>query len=619
MDMANILLVFYFLVFLVSTSFLGALTCSVLKIKFEDKTQSYFFHFGVGSILFSYIFHVLGVLGILFSSVVAFVYFFISILWIFQTGFLLNPSKKLVGLLKVIQMKAAHIDSVTVGIYCLLFFFIFPLIPYLFLYPQSWDVLAYHVLLPKVYLSQHSLSFISWFDQTGFPIGIEALFGFGEAVKESRLANFIHFSYLVGTVLFLLHGIRNLVTKGESIVAMFLFLVNPLLYSEISISAFVDFPLAFFTLLSFVSIEKFFKSEVNADFYLMMILLGFLPLIKFSGFIILLSVVVTTIILKRNFFTSLSVQKVTAIIASNLVILYWCIRNFISTKNPFYPFYNDVFKGYGYQEGMKQLMKDDILSNSFLMEMMHRFKSSQDGPQDYVHLSAVLFIFLGLFSFFWYFLHRKKGVSAFTLMVGLSLLIILVLIGPLTRYVLFLFPVIAVLVAKLVGDAKRSVPSFLYTALVLGFFFIQVDSTFVTRSKLFIDSPKRTWFAPFFHTKDVAFLQNQDIVPIQQFANQYVSNDSKVLQLLDNRLYYLDVPSAFANTVGGGYFTDKKTLTGEDAYKRIVADGYSYVIKQDLAEAHESMNKQVFIDFMASYTTPVATRSGFTLYSIGSR
>ena len=113
-----------------------------------------------------------------------------------------------------------------------------------------------------------------------------------------------------------------------------------------------------------------------------------------------------------------------------------------------------------------------------------------------------------------------------------------------------------------------------------------------------------------------SMLYEQDNYRIQKYVNTHLGKEEKVLQVLDNRIYYLDIPSEFANTIDGSYFTDISAKTAQDTYKRILSDGFTHVIKLDAWGAHPSMRQELFNDFMNDYIDPVATEAGVTLYKI---
>ena len=635
--MQNFFLIINFCLLCMSVFAVGNFLISSLKIKFSNKTETNIFAFSAGAVLFSYIFHLLGFIGLLHSNIlIAFYYFFAF----YSVLIFIKSSRNLSALSRyfkklTLKKSLGKIDFLSTPIIYgfIIFFILFPLVPYLFLYPSSWDVLAYHLPLPKFYLAQHSLEFARWFDQTGFPIGIEALYGFGEALHEPRLSNFIHFSFIIATILYILFGLKKIFSRSTRYLAIFIFLFQPMLYTEVAVSAYVDYPLAFFTLVTTMAFIKFYNDRTKGNLLLFFLLSSFLPLIKFSGIFFVISSFFILIIAwindvnKQKKLCYVWNLKVRDWIIAGLTFIpsaYWFGRNFYYTNNPFYPFFNDIFKGIGYRAGMKQLVKDDILQNSFVVKMIKNFLTSGDTPLDYTNLAAIIFIFSGLFACFWFIKSKQKDLKVMSYLTLITLVLLLLVIGPITRYVFFVFPLISLLTSQIITEKiiQNKESSFfgvarnIFILIFVMILAIQLDSTFFARQKFYLQLPKKQWIY-FMNPKTAnSMLYEQDNYRIQKYVNTHLGKEEKVLQVLDNRIYYLDIPSEFANTIDGSYFTDISAKTAQDTYKRILSDGFTHVIKLDAWGAHPSMRQELFNDFMNDYIDPVATEAGVTLYKI---
>src|SRR5258708_25647387 len=285
--MQNIFILFFFIIFLIAVLGMGDLIKVWLKLNSKNKVENMVFSLAFGSIFYSYVFHLLGAIQVLYAPILLATYF-LPVLWFLYRWIWVEQTLTHFKIPSWFNRKNLLQPQIWIPLVVLAFILV-PLLPYLFLYPASWDVVAYHLPLPKFYLAQHSLPFAAWFAQTGFPIGIEALFGFGEALRDARIANFIHFTYIIATVAYLMSGLKYLFPQRTRWLATFLYLFQPMLYTETAVSAFVDYPFAFFSLVTSVLLFKFYRDKKPMTFVGVCILVGFLTLIKSSGLIMAVS------------------------------------------------------------------------------------------------------------------------------------------------------------------------------------------------------------------------------------------------------------------------------------------------------------------------------------------
>jgi hypothetical protein len=633
--MPNFLLFLFFGMFLCAVVGIGLCLVSLFKIEARNSAEKYVFSFAFGSIFYSYVFHVLGFSHLLYANLLIGLYVAPGLIFF---GFCLKKYWKNKSNTFDQSWFLPLKDSQLLLIFSLIFFALFPLIPYLFLYPNSWDVLAYHLLLPKFYLRIHSFPFAAWFAQTGFPIGIESLFGLGEALHEPRLSNLIHFTYILATVWYLIAGMEDFFSTRARKLAAFFFLFQPMLYSEVSLSAFVDYPFAFFTLVTSSILLKYVQKKRVSDFVALCALLGFLPLIKFSGLLLVAStVIVLSVFFSIEFLCLRKTQKTQYIhhlfSRKNIVIggfcflaflpaSLWFARTALSTGNPFYPFYNDVFKGLGFEAGGKEILKDDILHNAFALQMLKNFYYKIDTVQDYINLSAIGLLALGCIACLLCLRNKRKELQVFAGFYFVTFLLLMATIGPITRYVFFIFPGFGLLIGAVNFDwmPQKNLQKFfvmIFFICTVMLVFVLADSTFSVRQKLFTNLQKREWISFLVFDKATKILMSSDNYALDAYVNHHLdSQKDKVLQLLDNRVYYLDIPSEFANTIAGGYFTNKSDRNVDDVYDRIKADGFTYVIKLNAWGPHPVMRADLFNAFMDQDVTPVATEDGVTLYKL---
>jgi len=335
----NLFLPFFYFAFLVSATSIGSMVSKhLLRLNPYNTIERFIYNFALGCIFYSLIFVYLGALGVLSGELLLIAFFTPCLVAGLSLKKILPP---------IFEFALIHFKDIR-----LILLLTLPLIAFLFIYPTSWDALAYHLSLPKMYINQNLLTFYPWFPESAYVIGIQSLFGYAEALGEIRLSNFITFGFFTLSLLYILFGLRDLFDQRTLGVAVLLFLLTPFTYSEVAVTPYVDYPFAFFVLVATASLAKAVKK--NNSSYLMFALLVsiFASFIKYTGLIFLSSSFILILLhvllnkqrskLLRNLFSG---RGIIAALFVFLPVIYWYLRNFLNTKNPVYPYFNNVFKG----------------------------------------------------------------------------------------------------------------------------------------------------------------------------------------------------------------------------------------------------------------------------------
>ncbi len=585
--MENPLLILYFLIYLFAALTIGLGIIKFFKFNFLNRVEKTVFSFALGSLFYSYVFIFLGFFHLLYKQILLVVYLAPTVILIFINAYKKHPKTQ--GM--VIRNKFSYLDWLLV--FALVFIF-FPIIPKLFLYPTSWDPLAYHLALPKLYLREHAFHFYYYYSQTAFPIGIESLYGFGEIFKDARFGNLLNFTFLFTIVAYLLYGLDYLFEKRVLILAAFLFLLRPFIYSELSITPFIDFGFTFFCLVLSITLIKFIQTKKTHWLILSGVLALYLPMIKFSGIVISGTLIIVLVFYFfrnmagiKNKFSILKKERTKYLIAILIVLLpliYWFSRNYIYAHNPVYPFLMEFFKGLNYnpanRSSLLQVVRDQ---NRFYASIMSNILHRVDNATDYSNLSDVftyiMIILISLFSIFKY----KNFIRYLSLFAFLSIIIISLLIGPLMRYYMPLLPVLALITAYCfyysLDKLKKNFSYMLIIALITITFFTQIDSTFYQRTQFYTQGPKLLNYSYFNYSFDKASLFAQDNYRAIDYVNTHLDkNKDRVLILFDNRLYYFDIPVEFDEPTISGYFTNPKLNTADKVYQAMKKEKITYIV-----------------------------------------
>lgn len=610
--MQNFFLVVYSLFFFAATIYTGKAFLKLIGLRLNNRVEWLLFSFGFGSFLYSTIFILLGFLHLLYKPILLLLYF-IPVIFMLKD---IVKRSRIGGNARKANIK---LNLINYSLILLIIFILYPLVPSLFNYPTSWDPLAYHLVLPKLYLSEHTFNYYRSFPQTGFPIGIESLFGFGEIFKEPRFATILNFSFILSIFVYILFGLRYMFGLIPTILASIFFGFDSALYSEISVTPFVDYPFAFFCLFLSISLVNFFQTKKSV-WLIPIICFGlFLSIIKFSGIVILLFLLLTLVafafINRKKLDQTFSIIRkkrslfILIIFAAAITPLLWYTKNYLQIHNPFYPFLDNVFKGTEYSPSHGGGILDEIRGINWLyattkFNILHEI----DNLTDYINLSVILtFLALIIFSIVSFFRHKKfRWINLFAL---LSLLGITLFVGPLRRYYLPIAPILTLIasytVYDLFKDKKHKFINFIVVCVFLFVLVTQIDVVFNSKNNFFGNRPKLAWIKGFDVNANHKGLFMQDNYAMIDFINKHLKKEDKVLSLFDNRLYYFDIPVEYENPTAHGHFTDLTIKTSSEIYKRIKNEGFTYVLINKNWGEPADLRKDLLNKFIKNYLKPV--------------
>lgn len=632
----NISLIIYFLIYLWGILWVGSLCLKPFKIVFKSKIERKVYEFALGNLVYSYIFHYLGIFHLLYQPLILILYLVPLLILLkkilagrFKLGLTYICSKFFQSRWKTTELLIFVFLLLTFG----------PLIPHLFAFPTAWDPLAYHLVLPKTFLHDHYFSYYDWQPNTLFPIGIESLFSFGEVVGEPRLANFIVFSFLAVFVIYILYGLRWMWPKRVLFIALFIFAFREILFSAVPVAPFVDFPLAFYTFLIAITLIKYIKNPRWATLFLLIGFSLFTFLIKYAqGFVFIFSILIVLVIhafynrnqVKKMFFSFSRSQKLMGSVLVTfflLPVLYWLARNFIYTHNPIYPFLNPFWDrispvvGYDRVDYEAQIsnMKSGSLSFKMVAKILIKFLlgRSIDYPawkEAFFGVVALIFSFLGI-------IHKERVVRYLAGFGILSVIPIYWLAGfPSYRYSLAAAVILAMVASIIFFNLFRRPFSWFRLPLIALFifsFWIQFFTVAEIGYNSFRDNFERVTKGSLSYKVAVKNSYGQDNLLNISYVNHNLNkNKDKVLVVFDNRLYYFNIPAEYAIQSPSGFFTNKNTKDIEEIYKAIKGKGFTYVFVNNNWGRYGNLRTDLFDPFTEAYLQPVSTASGTIIYKL---
>lgn len=624
----NFTLIIYYLIYISSVLGVGNhIGRKILKLNFGSESEKIFYAFALGNVFFSLIFIYLGIFHLLYKELIFALYLVGFIFTAYSAHRLVRP--KLIKRLFLNVIKSPF----NPWAFFLFAFILLPLVPNLFLFPTSWDSLAYHLSLPKLYLQYHYFPVLHWFPESAYPIGVESLFGYSESVGDPRISNLIVFTFLLMTVGYLVYGLRKGFDKRIGLIAVLLFLFRPILFTEVAVTPMTEYPMAFYGLIFGISMIKFFKDKETSSFALLLIFGSFIFLIKYSGLLLIAAVVLTFCFYIKKERLKFGWQNMLSYFAKKdkkqllikLMLLYsiipalfWVGRNYIATGNPIYPYLDNVFQNKSSSDQISiidSIKKDNLI----LPTTVNRIFAHQDDGHDLLIISETIFFYLMLFTVILGVI-KLKGVTRYLSFYTLaSLLLILFSVGPLTRYYFPVTPISSLVAIGVLFEItkKRTIWSYLFVTFFLVVVATQVDSSFYQRGKFYTNFSKVELLSYFSSNKAKRLLTSQDNYKAMEFMNMNLDKSkNKVLVLFDNRFYYLNIPFIYGNPEIGGIISNPNTKNAFEVYEKLKILGVTHVYENINWGIHPNIREDIYNNFKKDFLIEIFSSQGTAVYSL---
>jgi len=234
--------------------------------------------------------------------------------------------------------------------------------------PTSWDALAYHLTLPKSYLTAGAIEPIDRLLLSHTPQGLNMIYMLALRVSTGVSARLVHLGIGVLTFMTLFALVRRLSSAEAAWVAV-LMASTITVATQTSTLAYVDMGVPFFI---FLALEALLEWKERKD-DMMLLLVG-----GFAGFAVSVKLIAAPYYLALLLsvgIIGLTVRHALLFVgASSMTGGLWFLRNIWLTGNPLHPFYSVLFTG----KPPSEMVVD-------LLEFVHRF-GMEEAPVDYVLL-----------------------------------------------------------------------------------------------------------------------------------------------------------------------------------------------------------------------------------------
>jgi len=440
--------------------------------------------------------------------------------------------------------------------------------------PVDRDSLTHHLYVPKLYLKHGGIYEIPAIIFSYFPMNLDLLYTAALYFGSDILPKYIHFAFALLTAWLIFNYLKNRLNTLYALFGVLLFLSIPIII-QLSITAYVDLGLIFFSMLSIIYLQNWAENDFKLRYLVISAVGCGMGLgTKYNGLITLFLLTLFVPFIHARLSSGgnnsfLKPLKYCAVYLSVSLIVFspWMIRNIAWKQNPVYPLYDSWFRSEA-PESFSESVTDDSdrapkRMGHFLIRkyVFHEhwwqtalipvrifFEGKDDEPANFDGKLSPLIFFLPFFAFFRF---RNKPVpsryeiSTFLVFSIFYLLYAFVTTDMRIRYIA---PIIAPLVVlsiiglhELMGWIQEFTPRagrrWIQAAVWAGILVLHP-------SCYLIDQFEKVKALPYLSgiiDRDSYISQYRPEYPAIRFTNQNLPGTAKILAIfLGNRGYYFD-------------------------------------------------------------------------------
>lgn len=518
------------------------------------------FKFAILIGVYSYLIFTLGLLGLLYKNNI----FFITVFFLI----LVFPWKKRERLLTSIFKNMQSLRFVITNKFNFLFFSLIIIQALVNLIgvlgPElSFDSLWYHLTLPKIYLENHRIFYISGglFYYSVMPKLTEMIYIAALAFQDEILAKFLHFIFGILSIIVLYKLSRKFFSTRISLITCLIFYTNLVVGWE-SITAYVDLTRTFFEILALLAFIYWIQKNQIKWLIISAIMLGFaisVKLLAVTSLFIFLILIITVLFIRKTRLRFFLFSLFLFTFFSLLIPLPWFILSFINTGNPIYPFFTNL-----YQVGLNT---NFINPFSLVKSFWALFMQSTDP------ISPLYIIFLPLL-IYWI---RKFTFELKIILLYTSIAFVFWYITPRTgggRFILPYLPALSIIVGGIISGAVkiRRLKQVCFVLIIL-----------ISISSIFYRGIANYKFMPVIFAKETKtqFLTDHlnfnygDFYDTDHYFDKQIKQTDKVLLYGFHNLYYVNFPFTDSSYIKKGEKFNYIAIQNQNIPKRF--DNWSII------------------------------------------
>jgi hypothetical protein len=216
--------------------------------------------------------------------------------------------------------------------------------------PVSRDELVHHLAVPKLYLKHGSIYEIPYMDFSYFPMNLDLLYLIPLYFGNDIAPKFIHFAFAILTACLIYGYLKKRAGTVYGLSGALFFLTVPVIV-KLSITAYVDLGVIFFSFASLLLVIKWLNKDFKKRYLLLSgVMCGMALGTKYSAIVALALISLFIPFLfsrntadKKRLFSRSLLHFMVFFLAAIVLFSPWMVRNYYWKGNPIYPLYNKVF------------------------------------------------------------------------------------------------------------------------------------------------------------------------------------------------------------------------------------------------------------------------------------
>jgi 4-amino-4-deoxy-L-arabinose transferase-like glycosyltransferase len=540
--------------------------------------------------------------------------------------------------------------------------------------PVSRDALTHHLAIPKLYLKNGGFYEIPSLEFSYYPMNLDLLYMIPLYFGNDITPKFIHFAFALLTAWLIFRYLKKRTDTTYALAGVLCFLSLPVII-KLSITAYVDLGLIFFSTASLMCLFQWIENDFEIKYLLISAVLSGLALgTKYNGLIVLIlfALFIPFIYSKKKssgagkpgahpIISALPLKTVgygmVFILTAMVVFSPWTIRNYIWTKNPVYPLFQQWFQNKGTVPGSdlitessaeseqtapvfkgplppfltRKIIYNETWWQTLLIPIRIFFQGQDDNPKYFDGRLNPYLLLLPIFAFFpkkredYGLRTEKKVLLAFAI---LFLLFAFLQVDMRIRYVSPMIPPLIILSILGLHDVictigirfSKPTKKLIKGLVVLGIsLLLCMNAGYIWN--LFQRLDPLSYLSGRVGRHE--YIENHlPEYPAIKFANENLPEDAKILALfLGNRGYYSDRDILFG--VNLFYAIAAKANSADALLFYLKQEKMSHlIVRYDLFKKHlhsrlEKKQKQIVADFLDKHTRLLFSKRGCGLYRLG--
>ncbi len=466
---------------------------------------------------------------------------------------------------------------------------IYPIVANAIVPPHVYDEVAYHLAVPKIYIQQGRISYISFIPYSNWPMETEMLFTLGLLIDAEKFAHFVTwFDFLLICFVLILLG-KRFFNAQTGMIAALIFSATPVVTS-IAGTGLIEIPLSLYCFLAGATFLEWIETQQNSDWILSAIFAGLAASTKLNAAIVPVIIGVLLMIIgairRESMLANLKRFAIYGMLAF-LVVCPWYVKSWIQTGDPFWSFFMGIFPvrnwdalGAHYLFGF--IKKPNLplsLANYFRAFWIISAKAYTIGPDSFrlgwVYLILIPFSFVTCFLI----IRKQRRIIAWMLALSLAFYTSWFLQTHQARFLTPALPILALccstgvdwLISKSTGYLKLIPLSALLMVVIANSWI----STPAERNLL-----KTNW--PYIAGKisRQTYLESQiSGYQVFSYVNQLLPSDTYIwMALYESRGYYLDRRYMWANPINQRVIKLEQFHNANELANSLLDQGFSYVL-----------------------------------------